>query len=88
MTVYCYKECVTKVAACLLGSAGPCRVESKMLKHWLLHLREAMATWVDWLRNSSPPYTVYHAVDTVHTVALNKTLGMRPLEVGEVWMCL
>ena len=54
MPVYCFEECVTKVAARLSGSAGPCGVEAEMLKNRLLRhedhsgrLREAMATWVD-----------------------------------------
>jgi hypothetical protein len=36
MPVYCYEECVAKAAAPFSGSAGPCGVEDKMLKHWLL----------------------------------------------------
>ena len=54
MPVYCSEECVTKAAAGLSGSAGPCGVEAEMLKNWLLRhgdhsgrLREAMATWVE-----------------------------------------
>ena len=66
-----------------------------MLKNWLLrhgaqseHLRDVMAMWVDWLSNGSPPYAVYHVVNTVCTVALNKCPGLRPLGVDEVWMRL
>jgi hypothetical protein len=66
-----------------------------MLKHWLLrygahseHLWEAMATWVDWLSNDLPPYAAYRAVNTVRAFALNKSPGVRPLRVGEVWMRL
>ena len=62
MPVYCYKECIAKAAARLSGGAGPCGGEAKMLKHWLLqhsaHLEKlcgAMADWVDWLSNGSPP---------------------------------
>jgi hypothetical protein len=79
MPVYCYKECVAKMAACPLGSAQPCRVESEMLKHWLLchrtqseRLCGAMLTWVDWLSNTLPPYTAYRIVNMVRTVALEK----------------
>jgi hypothetical protein len=93
MSVYCYEECVAKAAAQLSGSAGPCSVEAKMLKHWLLRhgahsqkLREAIATWADWLSNNSPPYAAYRAVNTVRTVALDKSPGVWPLGVGEVWM--
>jgi hypothetical protein len=93
--VYCYKKCVPKAAAHLSGSVGLCRVESKMLKHWLLHhktqsecLRKAMMTWVDWLSHGLPPYAMYCAVNMVHTVALNKTPSVRLLGVGEVWMHL
>ena len=66
-----------------------------MLKNWLLchgaqseRLREVMAMWVDWLSNGSPPYAAYRAVNTVHTAALDKTPGVRPLGVGESWMRL
>ncbi len=66
-----------------------------MLKHWLLwygaqseHLWEAMATRVNWLSNGSPPYTAYLAVNMVCAVALDKSPGIWPLGVGEVWMHL
>jgi hypothetical protein len=66
-----------------------------MLKHWLLqygaqseHLWEAMATWVDWLSNGLPPYAAYQAVNMVHAIALDKSPGVWPLGVGEVWMRL
>ncbi len=95
MPVYCYEECIAKAAARLSGGAGPCGVEAELLKHWLLcygaHselLREAMAKWVDWLSNGSPPYAAYRAVNTVWTVALDKCPGVRPLGIGEVWMRL
>ncbi len=86
---------MAKAAARLSGGAGPCGVESIILKSWLLlygvqseRLREVMATWVDWLSNGSPPYAAYPAVNTVRTVALDKTPGVRPLGIGEVWMQL
>jgi hypothetical protein len=47
-----------------------------------------MATWVDWLSNGLPSYAGYQAVDIVHTVALDKTPGKRPLGVREVLMHL
>ena len=95
MPVYCFEECVAKAAARLSGSAGPCGVDAEMLKNWLLRhgdhsgrLRDAMATWVDWLSNGSPPYAAYRAVNTVRTVALDKSPGVRPLGIGESWMRL
>jgi hypothetical protein len=95
MPVYCFEECVAKAAACISGGAGPCGVESIMLKSWLLRygvqserLREVMATWVDWLSNGLPPYAAYRAVNTVRTVALDKTPGVCPLGIREVWMRL
>jgi hypothetical protein len=51
-------------------------------------LRETMVTWIDWLSNGLPSYAVYCAVNTMRTVALNKTFGVRWLEEGEVWMHL
>jgi hypothetical protein len=93
MPVYSYEECVAKAAPRLFGSTWPCGVEAKMLKHWLLwygahskHLWEAMATWVNWLSNGLPPYTAYRAVNTVCAITLDKSPGVRPLGVGEVWM--
>jgi hypothetical protein len=93
--VYCYEECITKAAVRLSGSAGLCGIEAEMLKHWLLwhgvHLErlwEAMANWVDWLSNGLPLYTAYQAVNTVCTVALDKSPGVWPLGVGEIWMRL
>ena len=78
MPVYCFEECVAKAAACLSGSTGPCGAEAELLKNWLLHhgaqskcLREAMATWVDWLSNGLPPYAAYRVVNTVCTAALD-----------------
>jgi hypothetical protein len=95
MPVYCFEECVAKAAARLSGGAGPCGVEATMLKSWLLRygvqserLREVMAMWVDWMSNGSPPYAAYRAVNTVRTVALDKTPGVWPLGIGEVWMRL
>jgi hypothetical protein len=95
MPVYCFKECVAKAAARLSGSVGPCGVDAEMLKNWYLHhgdhsgrLHDAMATWVDWLSNGLPPYAAYRAVNTVRTVALYKSPGVRPLGIGESWMRL
>ena len=83
MPVYCYKECIAKAAARLSGRAGPCGVEAKTLKHWLLRhgahsekLCEAMADWVDWLSNGLPPYAAYGAVNMVCPVALDKCPGV------------
>jgi hypothetical protein len=95
MPVYCFEECVAKAAARLSGSAGPCGVDAEMLKNCLLRhgdhserLRNDMATWVDWLCNGSPPYAAYRAVNTVRTVALDKSPGVCPLGIGESWMRL
>ncbi len=95
MPVYCFEECVQKAALHLSGGAGPCSVKADMLKNWLLrhgvqseHLHEVMATWGDWLSNSSSPYTAYHAVNMVCTVALDKTLGVCLLGIGKCWMRL
>jgi len=95
MLFYCFQECVAKAAARLSGSAGPCGFDAEMLKNWLLlhrdHsgcLHEAMAAWVDWISNGSPPYAAYRAMNTLRTVALDKTPGVRPLGVGESWMRL
>jgi hypothetical protein len=47
-----------------------------------------MAMWVDWLSNGLPPYAAYRAINTVRTVALNKTPGVQPLGIGKSWMRL
>jgi hypothetical protein len=84
-----------KTAVSLSGSAGPCGVEDEMLKHWLLRhaahserLWEAIANCVGWLSNDLPPYATCGAVNTVCTVALDKSPGFRPLGVSKVWMRL
>jgi hypothetical protein len=66
-----------------------------MLKNWLLchgvqseGLCKVMTMWVDWLSNSSPPYAAYRAVNTVCTIALNKTPGVCLLGIGKCWMRL
>ncbi len=46
-----------------------------------------MLEWVDWLSNDSLPYATYLAVNTVQTIALDKSPGVRPLGVSE-WMRL
>ncbi len=50
MPIYCFEECVAKAAARLSGGAGPCGVDTIMLKNWLLRhgiqserLRDGMA---------------------------------------------
>jgi hypothetical protein len=95
MPVYCFEKCIAKAAARLSGSTGPCGVKAKMLKHWLLRhgahsekLQEAIATWVNWLSEGSPPYAAYRAVNTVQPVTLEKCPGVRSLRVGQVWMRL
>ncbi len=47
-----------------------------------------MATWVDWLSNGLPPYAAYWAVNTVCADALDKSPGVWPLRLDEVWMRL
>jgi hypothetical protein len=95
MPVYCFEECFQKVALHLSGGARLCGVEVDMLHNWLLchgvHsecLCEVMATWVDWLSNSSQTHAAYRAVNTVYTVVLNKTPGVRRLGIGKCWMRL
>ena len=51
-------------------------------------LHKVMATWVDWLSNSSQSYTAYRAVNTVCTVALDKTPGVHLLGIGKCLMKL
>ncbi len=43
---------------------------------------------MDWLSTGLPPYAAYRAVTTGRTGALDKTPGVRPLGIGEVWMRL
>ena len=37
----------------------------------------------DWMANSSPPWSVYHALMEFHLVALYKRPGVRPVGIGE-----
>jgi hypothetical protein len=87
--MHCKSSCTS------LWQCWAVRIEAKMLKHWLLRhgmqleiLQEAMANWVDWLSNGSPPYAAYLAVNTAFAIALDKSPGVQLRGVGKVWMQL
>ncbi len=45
----------------------------------------ALATWVEWLSNESPPWAAYRALMSRRLVALDKQPGVRPVAIGEIW---
>ncbi|KAL7531461.1 hypothetical protein ACHAWF_003777, partial [Thalassiosira exigua] len=88
----CTEETVQLVAGKLGGGAGPGSVDAVQAKDWLLHhdrasqeLREEMAAWVEWLGNTTPPWTAFRALMGCRMSALDKQPGVRPLGIGEIW---
>jgi hypothetical protein len=92
MMTDCTGDDMETLALRMSGSAGPSSFDAVMLRNCLLRygrasieLREEMATWVDWLSNSSPPWAAYRALMSKRLVALDKEPGVRPLAIGEIW---
>ena len=90
-----YEEDILHAASHLSGGPGPGGLDGAMLKDWLIRrgtrsqrLRETMAKFVEVLANGSPDYTMYRAANITRLVALDKTPGVRPVGIGEIWMRL
>jgi hypothetical protein len=95
MPIACYEEQISLRAVHLSGGAGPCGVDGTTLKEWLIcHevsskcLQEEMVHWVVWLRNNSPPFAAYRAVNLSHMLAGDKKPGVRPSVCGKIWIRL
>jgi hypothetical protein len=83
---------VEKVASKLLGGAGPAGTDAVDLRNWLLrfgaeseYLRNSLASIAEWLANESPPWAAYRALMACRLVALDKSPGVRPVGIGEVY---
>ena len=88
----CDQEIVQDVRNKFSDGVSPSSVDRLALKYWLLRygkhsqvLREELAVWVEWLRNTAPPLAAYLALQTCRLVALDKQLGVRPVGIGEIW---
>jgi hypothetical protein len=84
-------EDVERVASKLAGAAGPLGADAVETRNWLLRfgeesieLREEIASWADWLANSSPSWAAYRALMACRLVALDKQPGVRPVGIGEI----
>ena len=71
------------------GSRYPSRSDSLILKEWCTYfgaelegLREGLAVWTLCLANESPPWSAYFALMAGCLVALDKPLGVYPVEIG------
>ena len=85
-------DVVEKVASKLSGAAGPGGTDAIDLRNWLLRhgaesefLRNSLASIAEWLANESPPWAAYRALMACRLVALDKSPGVRPVGIGEVY---
>jgi hypothetical protein len=85
-------DLVKDVASRLSGGAGPGGTDAVDLKNWLLRfgeeselLRTSLARLAEWLANEHPPWVAYRALMACRLVALDKSLGVRPVGIGEVY---
>ena len=92
MPLHISEETVEAVASKLSGSAGLSGMDSSSLKSILLQhggaskqLRLSVAKFVRWMSNDYPPWAAYRALMMNRLVALNKSPGVRPLGIGDVW---
>ena len=95
MPIYCSEDEVAKLAKTLGGCAVPTGVDGIMLRGWRLHkgapsalFREEIARWVMLLRNESPDYAMYRALNSSRILPVDKHPGVRPLAAGETMMRL
>jgi hypothetical protein len=86
------EKTVEKVARRLSGGAGLGGVNSTFLKQVLLRhgnssrrLRKTMASFAEWMANSYPPWAAYRALRMGRLIALDKSPGVRPVGIGEIW---
>jgi len=77
----CTEEMVQDITGKLQGGAGPSSVDALALKKWLLNYGAASQI----LSNGHPPWAAYRAMMYCRLVALDKSPGVRPLGIGEVW---
>jgi hypothetical protein len=83
---------VEKVAGRVSGSAGLGGTDAHALSHWLLkfgaasrRLRITLAGLSAWMASVFPPWAAYRALMAGRLLALDKSLGIRPIGVGETW---
>ena len=85
-------DVVEEVASHLSGGAGPGGTDAIDLKNWLLRfgaeseqLRDSLASIAEWMANDSPSWAAYRALMACQLVALDKSPGVRPVGIGEVY---
>jgi hypothetical protein len=85
-------DVVKDVASRLSGGAGPGGTDAIDLKNWLLRfgaesksLRDSLAGLAKWLANEHPPWATYCALMACQLVALDKSPGLRSVDIGEVY---
>ena len=82
---------VTWVVSKLSCAAGALGAEAMELRNWLLsfgcaseEFRVVVASFVDWMANSSPTWAAYRALMVCCLVALDKRPGVRPMGIREM----
>ncbi len=85
-------ETIATSATKLKGSGGPSGTDAVTLKNWLLghgkvsfRLRCELAHWTEWLANHSPPYAAIRALLNARLIGLDKSPGVRPIAIEEIF---
>ena len=85
-------DVVSAVAGRLSGGVGPGGTYYISLQNWLLRfgaasgeLRLIVAEVGEWLSNGRTPWAAYRALMSGRLLALDKSLGLRPVGIGETW---
>jgi hypothetical protein len=85
-------DVVETVAARLSGAAGPGGTDAVDLRNWLLRfgaesegLGRVMAKLTEWIANERPPWAAIRALMACRLVALDKSPGVRPVGIGEIY---
>jgi hypothetical protein len=85
-------EHVENVAKKMSGSSGLSGFDSSALKNVLLmhgqassRLRVVIAQFCEWLSNETPPFAAFRAALANRLIAMDKSPGVRPVGIGDVW---
>ena len=85
-------DTVEVVAHHLKGSGGPSGTDGASMKKWILHfgpvsrkLQKEITNLIEWIGNEKVPWEAIKGLMASRLVALDKSPGVRPIGVGEIW---
>lgn len=85
-------EAVELTARRLNGSGCPGGTDAQNLQGWLLRfgpvsrkLQRAVAALAEWMGSPDIPWAAYRGMMAGRLIALDKSPGVRPVGIGEVW---